>query len=75
MRFWTIITMPAMSMSEKIIRLRDWTAQEIAAILPLRVRYWATLQGIGQATMEHPEIPAADVSYILEHLKHPEVMR
>jgi hypothetical protein len=75
MRFWTIITLPAAGISEKFIRLRDWTAQEIAAKLPLRVKYWVTFQGIAQATMEHPEIPAADVSYILRNLKTPETVR
>lgn len=75
MRFWTIITLPGAGISEKFYRFRDWTALEIAAKLPLRVRYWATLQGISQATIKHPEVPAATVSYILKNLDHPEVMR
>lgn len=75
MRFWTIITMPAMTFSEKLYSLRDWAAQEIGRKLPVRVRYWVTLQEIGRATMTHHHVPAATVDYVIKNLDHPELVR
>ena len=75
MRFWTIITLPAADISEKLCRLRDWAAHEIAVRLPLRVRYWAALDQIGKATMDHPHVPAATVDYVIKNMPHPEVVR
>ena len=75
MRLKTILTMSGMTLEEKVLRFKDWLAGTIAARLPLRVRYWAVLQGIGYATLEHPNVPAADVEYILKHIEHPEVVR
>lgn len=71
MRLRTIWTTPAMSLRERLRRTRDWAAQEVAARLPLRIRYWATMQGIGRATMTAPNVPAADVTFILAHLEAP----
>jgi hypothetical protein len=60
-----------MDLSERLRRTRDWAAGEIAARLPLRIRYWVTLQMIGKATMKSPNVPASSVDYILEHMPKP----
>lgn len=71
MRLKTIWTMPAMDFTEKLRRTRDWGAQEIAARLPLRIRYWVTLQEIGRATADSPHIPATPLDDILKRLESP----
>lgn len=71
MRFWTILTLPAATVWEKLRRLREWQAQVIAARLPVRVRYWVTLQEIGRATMKSPNVPATPLDEILRNLATP----
>lgn len=60
--------------AEKLRRSRDILASKVAAKLPLRIRYWVTLQEIGYATRNSPEVPASDVSYVLAHLRTPKVV-
>lgn len=69
MKLRTIWTIPAMSLRERLRRTSDWTAQEVAARLPKRIRYWATLQLIGRATMTSPDVPATPLSDILRKLE------
>lgn len=68
MRLWTIWTIPATSIAERLRRTRDWAAMTTASMLPLRVRYWVTMMELGKATIESPNVPATDLSYILRHL-------
>lgn len=74
MRLTTIWSIPAMSTMERLRRTRDWTAAEIAAHLPLRVRYLCTIQEIGRATMTSPNVPATSLDYILRNLDAPKEM-
>lgn len=74
MKFWTIWTMPAMSLAERLRRTRDWLAMEIGARLPLRIRYWVTMMEIGRATTTSPNIPATPLDEILKNLNHPKSM-
>ena len=74
MRLRTIWTMPAMTFAERLRRTREWAAQEIAARLPLRIRYWVAMQMIGKATMKAPNVPAADAAYVIRHLPSPKVV-
>lgn len=71
MRFRTIWTLPAMSFGERLRRTRDWAAREVAAHLPLRIRYWVTLQEVGRATMTSRNVPATPLDEILRNLKTP----
>jgi len=71
MRFTTIWTIPAMTLRERLSRTRDWAAQEVAARLPKRIRYWTTLQEIGRATMTSPHVPATPLDEILRNLDTP----
>lgn len=77
MKFWTIWTMSwkSMTIRERLIRTQEWSAMQIAAKLPLRVRYWATLQEIGKATRNSPNIPATPLNEILRNLESPKVDR
>jgi hypothetical protein len=74
MKFSTIWTMPAMSTMERLRRTRDWAAMEIAAHLPLRVRYWATILEIAKVTTQklpNEEVPAISLDQILTNLDAP----
>lgn len=71
MRFWTIWSTPAMTLKERILRTREWGAQEIAYRLPLRIRYWVTMQEIGRATSKSHDVPATPLDEILQNLEAP----
>ena len=71
MRFFTIWSIPAMTITERLRRTRDWAAMEFGARLPLRVRYWVTMSEIGRATMTSPNIPATPLDEVLKNLDHP----
>lgn len=71
MRFKTIWSLPAMSFSERLRRTRDWFAQKVATALPVRVRYWVTMQEVGRATMTSPNIPATPLEEVLRNLDAP----
>jgi hypothetical protein len=75
MKFASIWTLPGYSLSERFIRTRDWAAMAIASKLPIRVRYWVTMQELGHATMDSPNIPATKVEDILPKLRAPKVLR
>lgn len=53
---------------------RDRLALAVARHLPLRVRYWATVNMIGLATMKPNENPVTTVGALLELLPHPDRM-
>lgn len=74
MRFWTIWTMSAMSLAERLKRTRDWAAMRVAARLPLRIRFWVTILEIGHATAKSPNVPATTCDEILNNLRTPKVM-
>ena len=75
MRFWTIITMRAMTPKERFYRLRDWAAMTVALKLPLRVRYWVTLLEIGKATKNSLNVPATPLDDVVKNLDAPKVVR
>lgn len=64
MRLTTIWTMPAMAVSERLRRTVDWAAQEVAARLPERVRYWVFIQAGGRA-MRDDEIVGSQTFFDL----------
>lgn len=53
MKFWTIWTLPASTLRERLRRTRDWAAQKAAAALPKRVRYWSTMSDLVKATSSY----------------------
>lgn len=71
MRLRLIWTMPAMTMTERFRRTRDWAALAVASKLPLRLRYWVTLQEIGRATMKSENVPATPLDEVLRGLATP----
>lgn len=71
MKLTTIWTIPAMPLTERLRRTRDWAAQEFAARLPKRIKYFVTLQQIGKATMTSPNVPATPLDEILRNLDAP----
>ena len=72
MRLRTIWTIPVMSTSERLRRTRDWGAMGIARHLPLRIRYWATVQEMAKATIDSPNIPATTLDTIMQNLEAPQ---
>lgn len=74
MKFWTIWTMPACTLTERLKRTRDWAAMEFGARLPLRVRYWITMLELGRATMQSANVPATTLEEILKHIDTPKSM-
>jgi hypothetical protein len=75
MSFWFIWTERFFTFRERLIRTRDWATQKTASALPLRVRYWVTLQEIGRATMDSHDVPATSVEEVLRKLDKPKVVR
>lgn len=71
MRFRTIWSIPAMTIAERLRRTRDWAAMTIGANLPLRIRFWTTMQEIGYATSRSENVPATSLNEILENLRKP----
>lgn len=68
MKFMTIWTMPAMALTERLRRTRDWASREFAARLPRRVRYWVFMLEAGRATRNSPNIPATTLDELLQNL-------
>jgi hypothetical protein len=71
MKLSTIWSLPSMTTPERLRRTRDWAAMELAAILPVRLKYYVTLQQIGKATMDSPNVPATKLEDILRKLEMP----
>jgi hypothetical protein len=67
----TIWTLRGLPLKERLARTRDSLASSIGGHLPLRIRYWVTLQEIGHATAKSPNVPATPLDYVLQHLAHP----
>jgi hypothetical protein len=64
MRFWTIWTLPAMPLRERLGRTREWAALWVAHRLPRRLAYWSFIDSVGRYTGGDdviPEIRAMDV--------------
>lgn len=71
MRFWTIWSIPCMSIKERLLRTREWGAMTIAAHLPKRVRYWTTMIELGRATAKSDNVMAEPLDSILQNLDAP----
>jgi len=71
MRFKTIWTIGAMTFAERLRRTRDWAAAKIGYALPVRIKYWVTMQMIGKAVRDSPNIPATSLDDILRKLPAP----
>lgn len=73
MRLSTIWSIPAMTMAERMRRTRDWGFQEVAARLPVRLKYFVTMQALARATSKLPNanVPAIPLDDILKNLDEP----
>lgn len=69
MRFTTIWTIPAMSLSERLRRTSDWAAIKLAWALPDRVLYWAAVRA---AVKVEPNTDPSGVTVfqMMAHLGH-----
>jgi hypothetical protein len=76
MKFWTIWTLPACTIREKLRRTRDWAAMKIGRKLPLRIRYWVTIQEISRSSAVDPttNVMGMSITDILEKLDKPRVV-
>jgi hypothetical protein len=74
MKLRTIWTLRAMSFRERVERTREWMAMFVAARLPLRVRYWATIIEVGEATKNSTNVPATPLHEIMSNLRCPKSM-
>jgi hypothetical protein len=74
MRFWTIWTIPAMTIAERLRRTRDWAALTIASHIPVRIKYWATVQQMVEASFVDPNkvVPEMDLEYIMRNMPQPD---
>jgi hypothetical protein len=61
-----------MSLPDRITNSLDTIAQTIAVRLPNRVKYWATMQNIAQATRKYPDhVMGVSLQYILDNMPAP----
>lgn len=72
----TIWTIPAMKLSERLRRTRDWAAMKAAGKLPKRIKYWAAIQSVAAVTMKLPDrvVGSITVDEILGNLDRPKVV-
>lgn len=75
MKLSTIWSLRYMTLTERLIRTRDWGAMAVAARLPKRIRYWTTILEVAKATQDSPNIPATPLDSILKKLDAPKVTR
>lgn len=69
MRLKTIWTIPAMTVRERSRQTREWAERKAAALLPRRVRYWATIQEVSRAASDWKgEVPAMPLDEILRRI-------
>jgi hypothetical protein len=64
MRFWTIWTIPAMTLRERLNRTGVWAVMEIAHRLPRRLAYWSLIDtGVRYMNSDEvvPEVTYMDV--------------
>lgn len=72
MKLTTIWSLPLMKFSVRMTYTCDALAQSIAAHLPLRIRYWATMQGMGMATKNYPgHTMNATIGYVIMNMPAP----
>lgn len=77
MKLSTIWSIPSMTLAERFRRSWDWSFQEFASHLPVRAKYWVTMQQIAKATAKMPdaEVPAIPLEDILNNLDVPKSLK
>lgn len=66
MRFWTIWTIPAMTLRERLSRTREWANREVAHRLPKRLRYWVTMDSAVRTGLPPYEINFENIMEAVE---------
>ena len=74
MRLRTIWTVPCMTVQERLRRTQNWLAMTIGAKLPLRVRYWVTMQELGKTVVLGPEGLHITLDEVVKRLDTPKDM-
>lgn len=70
MKFWTIWTLPACTLRERVNKTtQEWLPQKIAAALPAKVRYWAFIQSSVEAIDKMPSTTVVGDVRVLDALK------
>lgn len=76
MKLATIWSLPALPLRERLSYTNEWMAQEIAARLPGKIRYWVTMQIIASVTASPPfrdrHPTGLTVQDILDSMEKPE---
>ena len=77
MKLATTWTLPAMTLTERLRRTKEWAAMKVAGMIPARIKYWAAVQQIAAASTVDPNkvVPEMDLEYILRHMPHPDNSR
>ena len=75
MKLRSIWFMSGYPLKERIIRTKNWFAQEVAIRLPKRIRYHVTVQSLAKATMTSKEVMATPLDVIMKHLDTPKDLR
>lgn len=71
MRLKTIWTINSMSTVERLRRTWDLGFQKLATKLPVRLKYWVTIQQMAKASINSPNIPATPLEEIMKNLDAP----
>ena len=77
MKLATTWTLPAMTLTERLRRTKEWAAMKVAGMIPAHIKYWAAVQQIAAASTVDPNkvVPEMDLEYILRHMPHPDNSR
>ena len=71
MKISTVWSTTNMELKERLVRTRDELCNRIGFFIPLRVRYFVTINMLCKATIFSDNVPATTLEYILEHLEAP----
>lgn len=63
MRLSTIWSIPAMTLAERLQRTRDWAFSEVAARLPVRLRYFVAVQQMAKVSQRLPNVAVPEITF------------
>lgn len=75
MKIIDIWSMKGFSIKERILRTRDSIAMSVAKRVPLRIRYWITINALAAASIDSKNVPATPLDEVLKNLESPKVVR
>lgn len=66
MRFWTIWTIPAVSLRERLARTGEWALRGVAHRLPRRLAYWSFIDTGVRYIQPHETVPEVYYTDLLQ---------